>query len=101
MCRCVQVPLEDKVSDALELEFQVVGSHLMCMLGTELGFSDKEDRVSATQPSLQAHVTSFCLVFQDRVSLCCSGCPGTQISTCLCLWDLRVCHHHLAHVISL
>jgi hypothetical protein len=39
---------------------------------------------------------SLFLVFQDRVSLCSPGCPGTQKSTCLCLPSAGIkglCHH--------
>jgi hypothetical protein len=47
----------------------------------------------------------FCFVFQDRVSLCSPGCPGTHSidqdglelgDPHTEIWDLNLCYHHSA-----
>lgn len=58
-----------KVSDALELEFQVFVGHLLCMLGTELGSSEKE----LQGPNPLRYL--ICLFFKTK--FLCPGCPGT------------------------
>lgn len=54
-----------KVSDTLELEFKVFAGYLICMLGTELGSSEKE--VLILNPL--SHPSNPLFVFQDKVSL--------------------------------
>jgi hypothetical protein len=63
-------------------------------------------RVKQTVPSRNLHLDASTFCFQDRVSLCSLGCPGTHSvdqaglelkrSTCLCLPSavIKGVHHH-------
>jgi hypothetical protein len=77
---CLQKP---EASGTLEVELQKLVIHLIKVLGTKLGFSARAANVLTTKPSLQPLIPAFLVFvlfcfFQDRVSLCSPGCPGTH-----------------------
>lgn len=50
-CRCLQRSV--RTLDPLELELQLVVSHLLWVLGTKLGSSGRKEELSTTAPRLQ------------------------------------------------